>query len=109
MKLARRAFHGTLDADAETALRTLYTNVRQMVDANGAVEAVVRSILLSPRFLFMIENGTPGCRRGDADAAGGRRSPRRVHLAIGARPAAAGPRRFGRAGDVRARSCSGPR
>jgi hypothetical protein len=64
MKIARRAFHGTLDADAETALRTLYTNVRQMVDANGAVEAVVRSVLLSPRFLFMIENGTPG-----ADAA----------------------------------------
>ena len=60
MKLARRAFHGTLDADAETALRTLYTNVRQMLDANGAVEAVTRSILLSPRFLFMIENGTAG-------------------------------------------------
>ena len=35
LELARRAFHGTLDADAETALRTLYTNVRQMVDANG--------------------------------------------------------------------------
>jgi hypothetical protein len=38
----------------------LHTNVRQMLDANGAVEAVVRSILLSPRFLFMIEAGTPG-------------------------------------------------
>jgi hypothetical protein len=60
MKLARRAFHGTLEADAETALRTLYTNVKGMLDANGAVEAVVRSILLSPRFLFMIEFGTPG-------------------------------------------------
>ena len=60
MKIARRAFHGTLDADAQTALLTLYANVRQMVDANGAVEAVVRSILLSPRFLFMIENGTAG-------------------------------------------------
>jgi hypothetical protein len=60
MKIARRAFHGTLDADAETALRTLYTNVRQMVDANGAVEAVTRSILLSPRFLFLIEFGTAG-------------------------------------------------
>jgi hypothetical protein len=60
MKLARRAFHGTLDADAETALRTLYTNVKQMLDADGAVEAVVRSILLSPRFLFMIEFGTTG-------------------------------------------------
>jgi len=60
MKIARRAFHGTLDADAETALRTLYTNVRAMLDANGAVEAVVRSILLSPRFLFVIETGTAG-------------------------------------------------
>jgi hypothetical protein len=60
MKLARRAFHGTLDADADAALKTLYTNVRQMLDGSGAVEAVVRSILLSPRFLFMIENGTTG-------------------------------------------------
>jgi hypothetical protein len=60
MKIARRAFHGTLDADAETALRSLYTNVKGMLDANGAVEAVVRSILLSPRFLFMIEFGTAG-------------------------------------------------
>jgi len=64
MKIARRAFHGTLDADAETALRTLYTNVKAMLDANGAAEVVVRSILLSPRFLFVIENGTAG-----ADAA----------------------------------------
>jgi len=60
LSLARRAFHGTLDADASTALKTLHTNVRQMLDANGAVEAVVRSILLSPRFLFMIETGTAG-------------------------------------------------
>jgi hypothetical protein len=58
--LARRAFHGTLDAEAGTALKALHTNVRQMLDANGAVEAVVRSILLSPRFLFMIEVGTAG-------------------------------------------------
>ena len=58
--LARRAFHGTLDAEVTTALKTLHTNVRQMLDANGAVEAVVRSILLSPRFLFMIETGTAG-------------------------------------------------
>jgi hypothetical protein len=58
MKIARRAFHGTLDADAETALKALYTNVKQMLDADGAVEAVVRSVLLSPRFLFMIEMGT---------------------------------------------------
>jgi hypothetical protein len=64
LALARRAFHGTLDTDAATALKALHTNVRQMLDANGAVEAVVRSILMSPRFLFMIEAGTPG-----ADAA----------------------------------------
>jgi hypothetical protein len=62
--VARRAFHGTLDTEASNALKTLHTNVRQMLDANGAVEAVVRSILLSPRFLFMIEAGTAG-----ADAA----------------------------------------
>jgi hypothetical protein len=58
--LARRAFHGTLDADTETTLKALHAKVRQMLDANGAIEAVVRSILLSPRFLFMIEAGTPG-------------------------------------------------
>jgi len=64
LALARRAFHGTLDAEAETALKALHTRVGQMLDAGGAVEAVVRSILLSPRFLFMIEAGTSG-----ADAA----------------------------------------
>ena len=60
LALARRAFHGTLDAEAATALKALHTNVRAMVDASGGVEAVVRSILLSPRFLFMIETGTAG-------------------------------------------------
>src|SRR4029079_12328822 len=53
-----------LDAEAETALKALHTRVGQMLDAGGAVEAGVRSILLSPRFLFMIEAGTSG-----ADAA----------------------------------------
>jgi hypothetical protein len=62
LALARRAFHGTLDAEASTALKALHTKVRQMMpmDGNAAVEAVVRSILLSPRFLFMIEVGTAG-------------------------------------------------
>ncbi|MFZ5896587.1 MAG: DUF1592 domain-containing protein [Myxococcota bacterium] len=57
--LARRAFHGTLETEAATALKDLYTRVAQKLDANAAVEAVVRSILLSPRFLFIIEYGTP--------------------------------------------------
>jgi len=57
--LARRAFHGTLESDAGTALKALYEQVRGSVDANAGVEAVVRAILLSPRFLFMIEFGTP--------------------------------------------------
>lgn len=57
--LARRAFHGTLEADAGNALKDLYTRVAQKMDANAAVEAVVRSILLSPRFLFILEYGTP--------------------------------------------------
>lgn len=57
--LARRAFHGTLEADAANALKDLYTRVAGKLDANAAVEAVVRSILLSPRFLFMLEYGTP--------------------------------------------------
>ena len=64
LQLARRAFHGTLDAQAETSLKTLHAKVGQLLDESGALEAVVRSILLSPRFLFIIEAGTPG-----ADAA----------------------------------------
>ena len=57
--LARRAFHGTLDADASAALKALYERVSQKLDASAGVEAVVRSVLLSPRFLFMIEFGAP--------------------------------------------------
>ncbi|MGC4094100.1 MAG: DUF1592 domain-containing protein [Polyangiaceae bacterium] len=57
--LARRAFHGTLEDSAATALKDLYTRVAQKLDGSGAVEAVVRSILLSPRFLFIIEYGSP--------------------------------------------------
>jgi hypothetical protein len=64
LALARRAFHGTIDIDASTALKALHTKVRGMLDGNAAVDAVVRTILLSPRFLFVIENGTAG-----ADAA----------------------------------------
>ena len=55
--LARRAFHGTLDADAETALRGIFDRA-SAIDANAGIEAVVRSILLSPRFLYMIEFGS---------------------------------------------------
>ncbi|MEO8212409.1 MAG: DUF1592 domain-containing protein, partial [Myxococcales bacterium] len=58
LALARRAFHGSLDAEASTALSALHAKVRQMVDATAAVEAVVRAMLLSPRFLFVIETGT---------------------------------------------------
>ncbi|HWA74315.1 MAG TPA: DUF1592 domain-containing protein [Polyangiaceae bacterium] len=59
LALARRAFHGTLEPAAASSLRNLYTRVASKLDGNAAVEAVVRSILLSPQFLFIIEYGTP--------------------------------------------------
>jgi hypothetical protein len=53
---ARRLFHGTLeDADA-TLISDIYTTLAA-TDASVAVDTAVEWMLLSPRFLFMVEFG----------------------------------------------------
>jgi hypothetical protein len=56
-KIARRAFHGTLPAEELAALNTGYTSVSAELGAEAALKFGVISILLSPRFLYVVEFG----------------------------------------------------
>jgi hypothetical protein len=57
---AGRAFRGQLDATESAALLTLYNNVRAVpFDFPTGIQAVITSVLTSPRFLFVIEFGQP--------------------------------------------------
>jgi hypothetical protein len=53
---ARRLFHGTLEEADATRLADLYTEVAA-TDADLALNTAVQWMLLSPRFLFMVEFG----------------------------------------------------
>ncbi len=56
---ARRLFHGTLeDADA-ARIDDLYSSLSAEADADVAVDTVVQFMLLSPRFLYLVEFGEP--------------------------------------------------
>ena len=55
-----RAFRGQMDATESAALLTLYNNVRAApFDFPTGIQAVITSILTSPRFLFVLEFGQP--------------------------------------------------
>jgi Protein of unknown function (DUF1592)/Protein of unknown function (DUF1588)/Protein of unknown function (DUF1595)/Protein of unknown function (DUF1585)/Protein of unknown function (DUF1587) len=55
-----RAFRGQMDATESAALLTLYNNVRAVpFDFPTGIQAVITSILTSPRFLFVLEFGQP--------------------------------------------------
>jgi hypothetical protein len=56
-KVARRAFHGTLPAEELTALTDDYTTVSSELGADAALKFGVISVLLSPRFLYVVEFG----------------------------------------------------
>jgi hypothetical protein len=57
---AGRAFRGQLDATESAALLTLYNNVRAVpFDFPTGIQAVITSVLTSPRFLFVLEFGQP--------------------------------------------------
>jgi hypothetical protein len=56
---AGRAFRGQLDADASAALLALYNTVSAQFDFATGIQAVVVSVLTSPRFLFVLEFGQP--------------------------------------------------
>jgi len=55
---ARQAFHGVLEADDKKALEALYDGVASS-DATLAASTAVHFILDSPRFLYVVEFGTP--------------------------------------------------
>jgi hypothetical protein len=57
---ANRAFRGQLDATESAALLALYDTVSAQFDFATGVQAVITSVLTSPRFLFVIEFGQPG-------------------------------------------------
>ncbi len=56
-KVGRKAFHGTLPAEEQTALGTDYASVSTELGAESALKYAVASLLLSPRFLYVIEFG----------------------------------------------------
>jgi hypothetical protein len=57
---AGRAFRGQLDSDESAALLTLYNNVRAApLDFPTGIQAIIESVLTSPRFLFVLEFGQP--------------------------------------------------
>jgi hypothetical protein len=57
---ARRLFHGTLEADDSARINDLYTSLSTDTDPDTAVSAAVQFMLLSPRFLFLVEFGNAG-------------------------------------------------
>jgi len=59
---ARQAFHGVLEPDDQQTLEGLYTGLAADTAASAltlAASATVRFILDSPRFLYVVEFGTP--------------------------------------------------
>lgn len=54
---ARRLFHGTLEAEDSGRIQDLYTSLSAETDADTAIAAAVQFMLLSPRFLFLVELG----------------------------------------------------
>jgi Protein of unknown function (DUF1592)/Protein of unknown function (DUF1588)/Protein of unknown function (DUF1585)/Protein of unknown function (DUF1587) len=56
---ARQAFHGVLEADDKQAIEDLYDSIAS-TDATLAASTAVHFMLDSPRFLYVVEFGTPG-------------------------------------------------
>jgi hypothetical protein len=56
---AGRAFRGQLDGDESAALLALYNTVSAQFDFATGIQAVIVSVLTSPRFLFVLEFGQP--------------------------------------------------
>jgi hypothetical protein len=54
-RTGKRAFRRPLDAGEVAAYQTLYTTMRDRFDRKSGVETVVRALLDSPHFLYLIE------------------------------------------------------
>jgi hypothetical protein len=57
---ANRAFRGQYDSTESKDLFTIYSNVKAAFDFATGIQAVITSVLTSPRFLFVLEFGQPG-------------------------------------------------
>jgi hypothetical protein len=55
-----RAFRGQLDDGEALALYQLYTDTKAQFDFATGIQAMITSVLTSPRFLFVLEFGTGG-------------------------------------------------
>jgi Protein of unknown function (DUF1592)/Protein of unknown function (DUF1588)/Protein of unknown function (DUF1585)/Protein of unknown function (DUF1587)/Protein of unknown function (DUF1595) len=59
-KTARKAFHGTLPAEEKTQLLTDYHAAAKDLDADSGISLAIEAILVSPRFLYVVELGQDG-------------------------------------------------
>lgn len=57
--VARRLFHGTLDEADAARLNDLYTSLSAETDTDLATRTALSWMLTSPRFLFLVEFGSP--------------------------------------------------
>jgi len=63
---AGRAFRGQLDASGSAALLALHQEVAAQFDFAAGIQAIITSVLTSPRFLFVLELDEPGVAAGGA-------------------------------------------
>jgi hypothetical protein len=59
-KTARKAFHGTLPDEEKTQLLADYHAAAKDLDADSGLSFAIESILISPRFLYVVELGQDG-------------------------------------------------
>jgi hypothetical protein len=59
-KTARKAFHGTLPDEEKTQLLADFHAATKDLDADSGLSLAIESILVSPRFLYVVEMGQDG-------------------------------------------------
>jgi hypothetical protein len=55
---ANQAFRGQLDSDESSALFAIYSTVKAQFDFPTGIQAIITSVLESPRFLYVLEFGS---------------------------------------------------
>jgi hypothetical protein len=63
---AGRAFRGQLDESESAALLALHHSMAAQFDFAGGIQAIITSVLTSPRFLFVLEIDQPGATASSA-------------------------------------------
>lgn len=67
---ANRAFRGQLDATESSALFGVYSAVKAQFDFPTGIQAIVTAVLESPRFLYVLEFGSPAGGTGSLPSVG---------------------------------------